>query len=224
MKLHRLALLLVTASVLATPLSSAAPATLEARLDSLLAGFRSDYHFPGATVAVALANGETVTVATGFSDVEAGTPMTTGSRMLAASIGKTFVAATVLALDADGRLDCEQRVSNYLGDRAMKEPYLDRMLDGVAVAAGAEQRRYGAGVAIWTDTPRGVVYGHGGWIPGYVASLRHYADHGITVAFQVNTDKGMADSSTNFVPALEAALADLVLEFLREARDPSVTE
>ena len=56
---------------------------------------------------------------------------------------------------------------------------------------------YGAGVAIYADTPRGPVYGHGGWIPAYVSSLRHYAAHGVTVAFQINTDVGIADDTSD---------------------------
>jgi D-alanyl-D-alanine carboxypeptidase len=95
------------------------------------------------------------------------------------------------------------------GGAAMPVPYLDRLLDSVVIAPGTA---YGAGVAIHTATPRGTVYGHGGWIPGYVSSLRHYADHGVTIAFQINTDIGIVDDSTDLVPALEAALADLVIK------------
>lgn len=70
---------------------------------------------------------------------------------------------------------------------------------------------YGAGVAIYADTLRRPVYGHGGWIPAYISSLRHYADHGVTVAFQINTDIGIVDNSTDLVPALEVALANLTI-------------
>ena len=97
----------------------------------------------------------------------------------------------------------------------MEGAYLDRLLDGVAVAPEAPDILYGAGVAIYANTPRGPVYGHGGWIPGYVSGLRHYADHGVTVAFQINTDVGIVDDSTDLVPALEAALADLAIRFGR---------
>ena len=99
--------------------------------------------------------------------------------------------------------------------QAMEDPYLDRLLDGVPVSPDAPGILYGAGIAIYADTPRGPVYGHGGWIPGYVSSLRHYADHGVTVAFQINTDVGIADDSTDLVPALEAALADLAIAMAR---------
>jgi D-alanyl-D-alanine carboxypeptidase len=96
----------------------------------------------------------------------------------------------------------------------MAGPYLDRLLESVTVDPDAPGVRYGAGVAIYADTPRGPVYGHGGWVPAYVSSLRHYADHGVTVAFQVNTDAGVMDDSSDLVAALEAALADFAIKAL----------
>lgn len=95
---------------------------------------------------------------------------------------------------------------------AMDELYMDRLLDAVPAHPDAPGIRYGSGVAIYTETPHGPVYGHGGWIPGYVSSLRHYADHGLTIAFQINTDVGMADDSSDLVPSLASALADLLID------------
>jgi D-alanyl-D-alanine carboxypeptidase len=359
---------------------------LQGRLQALLDGFREKYGFPGATAAFALPDGPVLTVATGLADVEAAVPMTPGSRMLAASIGKTFVAATVLSLENDALLKRSDPVARYLGDRgwyahlpnhatmtiadllhhsagiadhvhseafsaamirrvqtggdalspeaaiafildtkplfpagtgwaysdtgylllglvieeaagrsyydlvserflrplgleatspsdrrslpglavgyttqgnrfgiaprtmdaehrllwdpavewtggglastsrdlalwgrllfvgaAMPEPYLERVLDGIHVAPDAPGIRYGAGVAIYARTSRGPVYGHGGWIPGYVSSLRYYADYGVAIAFQINTDIGIVDKSSDLVTALEAALADLMV-------------
>lgn len=377
------------ATALVASLALAGPVPAEAtqdRLQGLLDGFRQDHGFPGATAAIARPDGSVVMAATGVADEEAGTPMTSDSRMLAASIGKSFVAMTALSLESDGVLSRSDLVSRHLGDRdwftrlpnhdtmsvgdllrhtsglpdhvhlesfqtemasrmaggsaaftpeeaiafvldtdplfpageawaysdtgylllglvieeaggaayydlvaarflaplgltattpsntqalpglaagyvgednpfglprrtmdaagrllwdpamewtggglastsrdlaiwghalfggtAMADPYLDRLLDGVPVASDAPGILYGAGVAIYADTPRGPVYGHGGWIPGYVSSLRHYSDHGVTVAFQINTDVGIVDDSTDLVPALESALADLAI-------------
>ena len=380
--------------VAALVFSGAASAeTLASALLSTLDRFREDYGFPGATAVLALPDGTLVSTATGLADREAAVPMRPETRMLAASIGKSFVAATVLALETDGTLDRRDLVSGHLGDRdwfarlpnhatmtigdllhhsaglpdhvyteafradwverlsqgadavapvdaigfvldtealfpsgsgwsysdtgylllgliiedatgesyydlvtdrflkplgldatapstdreipelavgytlkgnpfglpertmddagrlvwdpatewtggglvsnsrdlavwgralfggdAMETPYLDRLLDGVPVSPDAPGIFYGAGVAIYSDTPRGPVYGHGGWIPGYVSSLRHYADHGVTVAFQINSDVGIVDDSTDLVPALEAALADLAIRHVTGAR------
>ncbi|WP_244504587.1 serine hydrolase domain-containing protein [Jannaschia faecimaris] len=100
----------------------------------------------------------------------------------------------------------------FFGGEAMEAPYLDRLLDGVPIAPDTAGILYGTGVAIYTDTPDGPVYGHGGWIPGYVSSLRHYADHGVTVAFQINSDVGVVDDSSDHVAELEAMLARLAIE------------
>ena len=64
-----------------------------------------------------LSNGETGTVVTGLADIEKKQPMTTECRMLAASIGKTFVAATTLALAKDGVLTLDDSLSKWLGDK-----------------------------------------------------------------------------------------------------------
>lgn len=89
--------------------------------------------------------------------------------------------------------------------------YLDDLLDGVPIQPDVPNILYGSGVAIYTDTPNGPVYGHGGWVPGYVSSLRYYADHALSIAFQINTDVGVVDDSTDLVPALEAALAEVLI-------------
>jgi D-alanyl-D-alanine carboxypeptidase len=359
-----------------------------AQLQEVLDSFHDRYGFPGATAAVALPDGTVIDAATGLADVEAGIAMTPDSRMLAASIGKMFVAATVLALESEGRISRSDLLADHLGDRAwfadlpnaqtitidhllhhtaglpdhvhlpafqsawarmatsdakippedlvgfvtgmeplfeagtawaysdtgyillglviedvtgapwedavrarfldplmlsgttpsnrrdlpnlavgyvapdnpfglpartagpdgqllwnpavegaggglastshdlalwghllftgaaMEAPYLDRLFDAVPVSADAPDVRYGAGVAIYAGTPHGLVYGHGGWIPAYVSSLRHYPDHGVTVAFQINTDAGFLDDTSDLAPALEAALAEKVIEAL----------
>jgi D-alanyl-D-alanine carboxypeptidase len=97
----------------------------------------------------------------------------------------------------------------------IEQPYLDRLLDGVPVAAGDPDMLYGAGVSLHMNTALGPVYGHGGWVPGYVSSLRHYPDHGVTVAFQINTDVGLMDGKSDLVSSLEATLAALAIGAVR---------
>lgn len=379
---------------LAVPLAAQDGEALATRLATTLEDFHDRYGFPGATAAIALADGTVVTAAVGLADVENARAMTADTPMLAASIGKTFVAATVLSLETEGFLLRADRVSEHLGQRswfaalpnaetmtidqllhhtagipdhvhlatfqqawadlamgedrfnpedlvrfisgldphfepgtvwaysdtgyvllglvieeatgtrwheavrarflgplgltqttpsdrpdlpglavgyvapdnpfgmpartadaegrllwnpavesagggfastsgdlarwghllfggaAMAEPYVERLLEGIPVDPEAPGIRYGAGVAIYEDTPRGSVWGHGGWIPAYVSSLRHYADHGVTVAFQINTDVGVVDDSSDLVAALEAALADLAIGSVGPADRP----
>lgn len=372
------------ASVAITPLF-ADTNDLETQVDSLLATFHAEYDFPGATVAFVLADGTSGDAAIGLADAEVGIAMTTQSRMLAASIGKTLVGALALSLEDEGLLHRADPVSLYLGDAAwfarlpnaaemtvgqllthtsglpdhvhmdgavselislgnggtfrpedaiaflldtdplfeagtawsysdtgylllglvietatgrdaydliderflsplaldhtspstspklaglavgytvpdnpfdlpartansdgallwnpaiewtgggfvstahdlatwghalfngdaMEASYLDRLLEGAPVHPDAPDIFYGSGVGIYAQTPLGPVYGHGGWVPGYVSSLRHYADANITVAFQINTDVGVVDDSTDLVSTLELALARLLIE------------
>jgi len=91
--------------------------------------------------------------------------------------------------------------------RAVSNAALQQMLDAVPVSSDDPGRRYGAGVGIETGGVFGPVYGHAGWIPGYVSSLRHYPALGATVAFQINTDVGLTDGHSNPLPLLEQQLA-----------------
>jgi len=103
--------------------ANAEPLTLEARFQSELDGLYEQYRFPGATAAFMLPDGTVTVVATGLADVELGIPMTRQTRMLAASIGKTFVGAVVVALSRQGVLNLEDPVSKWLGDR----PWFSRL-------------------------------------------------------------------------------------------------
>ena len=87
-----------------------------ASFQEVLDALRQEYGFPGATAAYVLSDGTAGAVATGLSDIEAGTRMSPSSRMLAASIGKTFVSATVLGLADEGRLGLDDRISSWIGD------------------------------------------------------------------------------------------------------------
>jgi D-alanyl-D-alanine carboxypeptidase len=98
-------------------LSAVSSGSLVVRFQRELDALRTDYGFPGATAAFALADGRVGAAATGLADVERGVPMEPGTRMLAASIGKTFVAAEVLALVEEGRLGLEDTLSKWLGRR-----------------------------------------------------------------------------------------------------------
>ncbi len=83
-----------------------------------LDAFQKKYDFPGATAAYVLKDGTTHVAATGLADKEAGKPMAVDSRMLAASIGKSFVGATAVALAQEHVLDLDVPLSRWLGDRS----------------------------------------------------------------------------------------------------------
>lgn len=79
--------------------------------------------FPGATLGVALANGESFGLAVGYSDRDSKAPMKPDDRMLAGSTGKTFAAATALQLVKEGKIGLDDKIEKYLG----KEPWFDRL-------------------------------------------------------------------------------------------------
>ena len=85
---------------------------VQERLDAL----RASHGFPGATVAWADAEGLEAR-ATGWADPDRGLPMTKDTRMLAASIGKSFTAAAALSLQAEEVLDLDAPLARWLGDR-----------------------------------------------------------------------------------------------------------
>jgi D-alanyl-D-alanine carboxypeptidase len=95
--------------------------------------------------------------------------------------------------------------------KVMPGACLNELVKGVPIDHGANGIQYGLGVGIYVRGRFGPVYGHGGWIPGYCSSLRYYPEHGVTVAFQINTDIGIADDSTPLMNEMESRLAEVVI-------------
>ncbi len=95
-------------------------ATLETQLRTEVTAILDGYDFPGITAAVV--NGQTsLSVAAGFANLEAVRLMTTDTPMLAASIGKTYVAASVMQLSAEGILKLDAPISDWLGNKVWFE-------------------------------------------------------------------------------------------------------
>jgi len=91
--------------------TTALKAALQAKLDE----WHKAGSFPGATLGVVLANGESFALAVGYSDRDAKTPMKPNDRMLAGSVGKTFAAATALQLIKEGKIGLDDKIEKYLG-------------------------------------------------------------------------------------------------------------
>jgi D-alanyl-D-alanine carboxypeptidase len=96
---------------------------VEARIRQRLDEVRAKGSFPGATLAVALADGRVLTVATGLDDAERKREMKPSGRMPAGSVGKTFYAAVALQLVQEGKLGLDDKISKYLGS----EPWFSRL-------------------------------------------------------------------------------------------------
>ena len=71
---------------------------------------------PGVTATVSLPDGSIISHACGFANKESHIRMTCNARMPAGSIGKTFVAAVVLSMVADGVVELDTPISKWFVD------------------------------------------------------------------------------------------------------------
>jgi len=104
-------------------------ASLLAAFQSALERARQEVGFPGATAAFVLPDGRSGMVAVGVSDRADGRPMSPQDRMMSGSTGKTYTAATALALSRQSRLDLDAPITTYLGrpDWLARLPNSDRI-------------------------------------------------------------------------------------------------
>lgn len=91
--------------------------------------------------------------------------------------------------------------------RVLSKHSTDVMAAGMPTLAGDITYEYGLGVAIQTESPWGRSYGHRGWIPGYVSSLRYFPERGVAIAFQTNTDIGILGEDRPVVLEVENRIA-----------------
>ncbi|NOY59551.1 MAG: beta-lactamase family protein, partial [Calditrichaeota bacterium] len=99
---------------------------------------------------------------------------------------------------------------------AIKGNYLQALLQSVSISSDNPDTRYGIAVAIHKNGPLGTTYGHSGWIPGYSSGLRYYPGYGVAIAFQINTDIGIVDGSTQVFKDMENRLAKVVIAAVRD--------
>ena len=93
------------------------PATLRERLQQRLDAIHSQGNFPGATAGFVLADGTALALATGYSDRSRRIAMKPTDRMLAASIGKTFVSAIMMQLVWEGKVNLDDPLQKWFGEQ-----------------------------------------------------------------------------------------------------------
>lgn len=86
---------------------------------------------------------------------------------------------------------------------------LELMLQAHPIDSTTPERSYGLGIEVNRSDSLGEVYGHAGWIPGYVSSLRYYSRYGITLALQINTDIGISGDNSHHLTTIESLLMDI---------------
>jgi len=92
---------------------------LQSKLDSVI----GNTDVPGLTIGVAMPDGTSFGLAAGVSDKATHRRMTPSDLMLAGSVGKTYFAVVALQLVAEGRLDLDAKLAEYLGH----EPWFSRL-------------------------------------------------------------------------------------------------
>ena len=85
---------------------------LQSALDTVVA----NDELPGATLAVCLPDGQSLSLASGFADIESKTAMPVNGQMMIGSTGKTYVSAVALQLVSQGKLNLDDHVSQYFDD------------------------------------------------------------------------------------------------------------
>ena len=120
---HSLIICLLATAIVCGQTTSANTTALKNALQLKLDEWHKAGSFPGATLGVVLANGESFGLAVGVSDRETRRPMMPNDRMLAGSVGKTFAAATALQLVKEGKIGLDEKIEKYLG----REPWFPRL-------------------------------------------------------------------------------------------------
>src|ERR1044072_2690338 len=98
-------------------------ALLKEKIQAKLNELHTTADFPGVTVGFVLDDGRSGSVSIGYSDVENKTPMKPRDRMLAGSIGKTYVAAAMLQLVQEKKVNLDDKIEKWLGH----EPWFTRL-------------------------------------------------------------------------------------------------
>lgn len=94
-------------------------ASLRAKLEELYKAAS----FPGATIGFALPDGSSGAVSVGLADLESKTPLKPSDRMLAGSIGKTYVSAAMLQIVQEGKVDLDSKIDRWFGS----DPWFSRL-------------------------------------------------------------------------------------------------
>lgn len=99
------------------PASPADPemSALHSRLQSMLKALHEAGSFPGSTLGFVLPDGRSGSVSVGLADVEANRLLKPTDRMLAGSIGKTYVSAVMLKLVQDGKVNLDTKIDRWFG-------------------------------------------------------------------------------------------------------------
>jgi len=92
--------------------------TLTASLQAKFNELHKTASFPGATIGFVLPDGRSGSVSVGLADTENRIALKPADRMLAGSIGKTYVSAITLQAVQEGKLDLDAKIERWLGSES----------------------------------------------------------------------------------------------------------
>ena len=87
--------------------------TFKQEFQQKLEELRQKEGFPGVTAAIVLPDGQSMSFASGWADIEAKVKMNPHDRMLSGSIGKTYVSAVALQLIKEKKFSLEDKISLF---------------------------------------------------------------------------------------------------------------
>jgi D-alanyl-D-alanine carboxypeptidase len=92
-------------------------ASLQERLQQLVAQWQPTSGAPGVSVGLVMRDGTVYSATAGVADRTTQTPLKVDDLMLAGSTGKTFFAALAVQLIEAKRLGLDDKIATYLGNR-----------------------------------------------------------------------------------------------------------
>ena len=161
---------------------------VQAKIDDL----RGKAEFPGVSVGFALADGRSAGVVSGLADVANNVALKPSDRLLAGSVGKTFVATVVLQLAEEEKLDLDDLLVKWLG----KEPWFDRLPNGKEITIRS-LLNHTSGLPEYFET--------NGFVEAMKAKLDREWTPGERMAFVLDTKplfafgKGWSYADTNYI-------------------------
>lgn len=99
------------------------PSELAKLIQSRMREMRAVGGFPGINIGVAEQDGKSWSVSVGYGDLESAKALKPSDRMLAGSIGKTYVSAITLLAVEEGTLNLDEKIEKWLGN----ESWFDRL-------------------------------------------------------------------------------------------------
>jgi D-alanyl-D-alanine carboxypeptidase len=146
---------------------------LGARLQVQLDRLRAQGGLPGVSATIVFADGTSWTGVSGLADVATGTAVTADTGFSFASMTKTFVAALVLALVAEGSVGLDGRAADLLPDVGIDERItVHQLLDHTSglhdffLAPGIDAALQGDRAASWSATQALTYVGRPYFAPG----------------------------------------------------------